>query len=149
MMADKYGLELPDFVPETVIVADSKGKSHVFEIEFMLHGHINSLRATEIHSKTQYECHLYSLPDEPFSSLWNRAVTVINRLINTRYMDAEHGQFLNDKAIGYIREGEESETYEIVIDGKPYSWNDLYTNVQMRPGFRIKIEFAEDEEKLF
>jgi hypothetical protein len=149
-MGEKYEIPVPDAVPETFAITSTNGKVHTFEIEFLLWGHVNSLRAVEVDSDTQYNFHLYNDIHEPFSSAWDRLLAVIEDMINTQYIDDEEefGYFVDDKAIGYIDGGESPDTPLIFIDGRPYSWEDMQKNVAAHEGWRIKIEFAESEEEL-
>jgi hypothetical protein len=57
------------------------------------------------------------------------------------YMD-KNGLISKDKAVGYIDYNEDRDECDIIIDGLPYTWEDLEKNISAREGWNIKIEFT-------
>jgi hypothetical protein len=42
----------------------------------------------------------------------------------------------------------ERDAQDVVIDGKPYSWEELEKNISAHEGWKIKIEFASTGDEL-
>jgi len=56
------------------------------------------------------------------------------------------GRFIEGKTVGYIEYNHDRDAHDVIIDGKPYTWQDLEKNISSHEGFRIRIEFYDSTD---
>jgi hypothetical protein len=139
-MAEYYDVVMPENVPERLSFKGRGKKPHVFDIEFMIFGTGKSLAATEIGDTSRFVDVWGGLHDD-FGEMMALLEKRIRKSLRVRYMDAK-GRIKDNKAAGYIRFNRERDAYDVVIDGKPFSWEELEQSIASREGWKIKIEFG-------
>jgi len=133
------GTEVPPNIPEQVTMNDIDGRPHTFEIEFMMFPHGITLIAAEV-GKTRYKAEVFGAIDKGFDELWELLLRQIKGFLSVKYM-SRGGYIIGGRAIGYIEYNHKRDAHDIVIDGKPYTWQELEKNITAHEGFRIRIEF--------
>ena len=148
MMAERIGIDAPENVPEELVTVDIENNVHRFKIEYMIWGHIQILKAYEDFSPG-YKCEVGAEFDIEFPELWEMMIAKLDRKMNMVYFD-DDGRWNYNKIIGDIVWDRERETGDmnIIINGKPYTWDELYREVKTYEGWQIKIEFADPTENL-
>ena len=141
MMAELTGAVMPDNIPNHITVKDKRGKPHEFELEFMIFQSGMELIAREI-GKTKRKAEVFSRLDGSYDTLQSLLVRRIKKMLNTTYMTAD-GSLIGMKAVGYIDWNRRRQEHDIVIDGKPYTWNELGKIISSFEGWNIKIEFGD------
>ena len=58
------------------------------------------------------------------------------------------GHMAKRKVVGYTEYNSEWNGYDIIIDGKPYTWSELEKNVSQHESWKNKIEFKDIGEEL-
>jgi hypothetical protein len=130
----------PDF-PNILVVTDQRQESHVFTISFIDQDCFTALTADEA-GDSRHRCAVYANHDEPISAMLTRLLHRIKQRINTRYLD-DDGDFLDYKAVGYLRENDSTEELEFFVDGAAVSWRDLIErNIAGRDSWLMKIEIV-------
>jgi hypothetical protein len=146
MMADSIGIDAPENVPEELMIMDAEGKPHRFKIEYIIWRHMQRLEAYEDYS-SGYRCAVGAEFDVSFPELWDRMMKKLERKLNTKYID-DNGHWTYRKIIGDVESASGFNEVNIVVDGKPYKWEELYREAQASEGWQIKIEFADLTEDL-
>jgi hypothetical protein len=139
-MADRYEIEAPENVPERLSFKSRRKKPHEFEIEFLIFGTGKSLTATEI-GETNRIVDVWGDMDDDFDEMMILLEKRIKKSLSVRYMGAD-GHIKDNKVAGYISWNHDRDSVDIIIDGKPYSWEELKRHVSSREGWKIKIEFG-------
>jgi len=146
LMAEEMGIEVPEDVPEELIITDFKDQVHRFKIEYMIWGHMQRLEAYEDYS-LGYRCAVGAEFDVSFPELWDMMMKKLERKMNTEYID-EKGHWTYNKIVGDVVWDSEADDKRIIINGKAYTWYELYREVEASEGWQIKIEFADSTEDL-
>ena len=71
----------------------------------------------------------------------------IEKLLSARYIRPD-GIFEGSYAAGYVEYNSERGDHDVIIDGKPFTWEQLGQNVAVHDGWNIKIEFTCSDEEL-
>ena len=140
-IAEMTGAAVPSNVPKNITLTDSEGKQHTFKIEVLMFPVGMVLIATEI-GETRYKADVFGGLNDDFEALLQSLINQIEAFLSVKYMDKD-GYFVGNTAVGYIAYNHERDAHEVVIDGKPYTWQELEKNIAAHEGFRIKIEFAD------
>ena len=146
IMALNIGIEAAEDVPEELFIVDSDGKAHRFKIEYLILGYFQRLEAYE-DCGTGYSCAVGAEFDITFPELWERMMKKLEKKLNTKYID-EEGWPINNKIVGDIVWDSETDEKVVVIDGKPYTWEEVYRWVKAHEGWQIKIEFADSTDDM-
>jgi len=146
IMAMDIGIDLAEDVPEELIITDSKNRVHRFNVDYMIWGHMQRLEVYEDYS-TGYRCAVGAEFDVGFPELWERMMKKLDRKMSTEYID-EKKNWTTEKIVGDIGWDSESDELRIVINGEPFTWHELYREVQAREGWQVKIEFADSTDDL-
>jgi hypothetical protein len=139
-MAEMTGTAVPK-VPKNIFLNDSDGVRHTFEIEMLMFPNGISLIADEV-SDTMYRAEVFGELDKDFDELWQTLIAKLRKFLSVKYMK-KNGYFCDNKAIGYIAYNHIRDAQDIIIDGNPYTWQDLEKNIDAHEGFQIKIEFGD------
>ena len=145
LMAQLIGVNIPDNIPKELIL-NLKGKTYKFNIEVEIYLTCKVITATEI-GKTKRKTDVRSTIDEDFFDMLEILKKRVKKLVSVKYMRPD-GYMANSKAIGYIEYSNKRHGYDIVIDGRPYTWDELEKNLSMHGGWKIKIEFGDIGEEL-
>ena len=140
-MAELTGAKLPDNIPKQISLRDAGGTPHLFEIEFMMFPNGMTLTAREV-GQTRYKADIFGEINYDFDKLWKLLIYKLEKLLSVKYMGRD-GYFNYSKAIGYIEYNHLRDAQDIIIDGRPYSWQELEKNISAHEGFQIKIEFGD------
>jgi len=89
VMADLYGTDAPDNVPERLTITDRSGKPCEFDVEFIIFGTGKSLTATET-GETRRKVDVWGALDDDFGEMLDTLMTRINKALSVEYMD-QHG----------------------------------------------------------
>jgi len=146
MIAAYIGTEMPDFIPEQFLCKDDTGKSHKFDIEFLIFATGKELTARE-KGKFKRRIEMHGELNADVGVMLQLLKKKIIKAINTTHID-ERGYIKDCVAKGYIDYNRKRDDYDIVIDGKPYTWEELKKNVSLHEGWNIKIEFSDADEVL-
>ena len=146
LMAEEMGIDVPEDVPEELIILDSRDQVHRFKIEYMNWGHMQRLEAFEDYS-TGYRCAVGAEFDVCFPELWEMMMKKLERKMNIEYID-ENGHWTYGKIVGDIVWDSEADDKRIIVNGKAYTWHDFYREIEASEGWQIKIEFADSTDDL-
>ena len=146
MMAIMTGSNIPDIIPKKISVKGKNGKQYDFNVDFLVFATGLRLSAAEA-GKLKRKAEVFGSFTDDFGEMMETLKARLQKEVSVKYMD-KNGYFANNKAIGYIDYSAERDTYEIVIDGKPYAWEELKKDVECREGWKIKIEFADASDEL-
>ena len=146
IIALQYNTELPEDVPDRLWAVDDQGNERNFDVELILHGHINQLVANE-RGAGKYRCVVLGDPKDPFCLLWNELVRRIAKSINTKYLD-ENRCPIKDSLVGYIEYNHDTENCDLVVDGQSLDLTELQRIISGREGFLIRISFADESEDI-
>jgi hypothetical protein len=146
LMAELTGTEPPPDIPKLLSFKSRGGKVHEFEITLNIFPIGKLLTATEL-GKEQRVVDVHGELEDDVDEMLETLTKRIKKSLSTVYMERD-GYFKKDKAVGYVGYDEEEETCNIVIDGKPYTWEELFKNVSAREGWKIKIEFCSRGDEL-
>ena len=138
-VAGLTGAEVPVNVPKHITLKDLDGVPHTFVIELMMFPVGMTLIAME-DGETRYRSEVFGQLDGDFDELWKSLIRKIEGVLSVKYMGRD-GYFKESKAAGYIEYNHERDAHDIIIDRKPYTWQELEKNISAHEGFRIKIEF--------
>ncbi|MCL1809776.1 MAG: UPF0158 family protein [Clostridiales bacterium] len=146
-MAALTGAEMPDAVPTQIVLFDACEEAHAFSIESMIFPHCKSIHATEVVGTTRYKEAVYGEIDDSFEGMWVKLVSRLEKVLSKKYM-GDDASIEDLKAVGYVEYNSIHEAYEVIIDGKAYTWAQLEKNLSVHEGWKIKIEFADMSEEL-
>ena len=145
-MAEMYDIDMPDFVPDRLLVPDHNGKTHEFDIEFIIFGTGKSLTATEV-GKTRRKADVWGALDDDFDEMLETLNQRIKKVLSVKYMDTD-SRIKDQKIVGYIDYDRDKGEHMIYVDGKPFTWEELGRNVSTFEGWKIRIEFGDISEEL-
>jgi len=128
-MAELYDSDMPDHVPEKLMVTGRNGKPHEFDIEFIIFGTGKSLTATEV-GKTKRKADVWSSLDDDFDEMLDTLKKRIKKALSVKCMD-QNGRIKDQKLVGYIDYDRDSDECVIFIDGKSYTWGELGRNIPL------------------
>jgi len=141
MMAEFLNIEMPGFIPQQFLCNDDTGKSHKFDIEFLIFATGNKLTAKE-KGKYKRRVQVHGELGADIGGMLQLLKQKIIKAINTVHID-ERGYINNGIAEGYIVYNRRRDDYDIIIDGKPYTWEDLKKNISSYEGWNIRIELGD------
>jgi len=99
-----------------------------------------SLTATEI-GNTKRKADVWGSLDDDFDDMLETLKKRIKKALSVKYMDP-YGRIKDQKLVGYIDYDRDLDECIIFVDGKPYTWSELGTNIATFEGWKIKIEFG-------
>jgi hypothetical protein len=140
-MAEHTGSVMPNDIPERLTFNDRSRKPCEFDIEFIIFATGKSLTATEI-GKTKRKAEVWGNLDDDFSEMLDTLKKRIKKALFVKYMDPDR-TIKDNKLVGYIEYNSERDDCDIVVDGEPYTWEELGRNVCTFEGWNIKIEFGD------
>jgi hypothetical protein len=145
-MAGMTGTDFMEELPKRLSYKGRGGKTHNFDIELLILPLGKSLTATEI-GKTRRKVDVHGELDDDVWEMLETLKKRIKKSLSTVYMD-KGGYVSKSKAVGYIEFNRERDDHDIIIDGKPYTWEELKKNVSAHEGWKIKIEFGDVGDEL-
>ena len=152
--SDCYNEELADHLdvslidnPTLIIFKDENGKSRHFNVEKMLFSTGISLEANE-NNAYGYKFAVHGELDCDQNVLFDQLFEKIQQGLSTTYVKQDifpNGQryhsMKSDVLIGRIEHSEETWNEPVVvIDGKPYSWEELGKIMMSNEGFQLRME---------
>ncbi|MDR2570567.1 MAG: hypothetical protein LBD23_09755 [Oscillospiraceae bacterium] len=140
MMVYLTGANAPNIVPKRIIVTGKRRKVYDFDIEFMIYETGKLLTATEV-GKQKRRVDVHGELDDDFNEMMDILRARIERALSVKYMSPD-GTVKDQKMVGYIDYNDDTGDCDIIIDGDSYTWDELYRNIPMHEGWKIKIEFA-------
>jgi hypothetical protein len=140
-MAEEYAVIMPENIPERLSFKSRRKNTHEFDIEFMIVATGKFLTATEI-GETKRVIHVWGDFDDDFDEMLKLLEKRIRKSLSMRYIDPK-GNWKGNKIAGYVSYNRDREAYDIVIDGKPYSWESIKKNIAQYEGWKIKIELGD------
>jgi len=146
LMAEMTGTDFRDVLPKRLSSKGKDRKTHDFDIELMIFANGKLLTATEI-GKTRRKADVHGELDDDLDKMLETLKRRIKKALSVRYIEPS-GYFAENKAVGYIEYSIERDRHEIIIDGKPYTWEDLEKNISAYEGWKIKIEFGDVGDEL-
>jgi L-rhamnose mutarotase len=144
MMAEFTGTEMPEFIPEQFMCDDESGKSHKFNIEFLIFATGKDLTAKEI-GKSKRRIQVHGELDADVGAMLQLLKRKIIKAINTKHID-ESGYINNGIAEGYIEYNSKRKDHDVIIDGKPFTWEELKKNISSHEGWNIRIELNDVDD---
>lgn len=144
MMAEFTGIEMPGFIPEQFMCNDKFEISHKFNIEFLIFATGKELTANEI-GKFKRRIKVHGELDADIGEMLQLLKKKIIKAINTKYID-ERGYINNSIAEGYIDYNNKRGDHDVIIDGKPYTWEELKQNISSHEGWNVRIEFFDVDD---
>ncbi|ARD48864.1 hypothetical protein [Sporosarcina sp. P33] len=155
MMAAELGIELPE-LPITFIADDANGVMRIFEVERMIMGTTILLTAHE-RREQGYEFAVDGQLDDDQHKLFKQLIEKTTRGLSETYLAT--GKFPSGEPYTYIKQNhlkgvlsydsDNCDTPLVIIDGKPYTWNEVGRLLQAFEGFQVKMvmkELADDFE---
>jgi hypothetical protein len=146
LMAEMTGTEVPPYIPKKLSFESNGGETRDFEIEFIIYANGKSLTAIEI-GETKRKADVFGALDDDFEKMLEALSERIKKTLSVTYMKPD-GYFTENKAVGYIEYNSDREACKIIIDGKPYTLEDLTRNIFAHNGWKIKIEFGDIGDEL-
>jgi hypothetical protein len=141
MMAEMSGIDFSEVLPKRLLFKSRGGKTHNFEIEFLIFPTGKSLTANEI-GKTRRRIEVFGELEDDENEMLKLLQKRIKKALSTVHMRPD-GYFKDSKAVGYIEYNSERDAHDVIIDGKPYTWTELEKNISAHEGWQIKIEFGD------
>jgi len=146
VMVKFTGASAPDIIPKRISVTGKRGKVYEFDIEFMIFGIGKLLTATEV-GKQKRRIDVHGELDDDFNEMMSTLKARIKKALSVKYMS--HDRTVKDlKMVGYIDYNSNTGDCDVIIDGDAYTWDELYRNIPMHEGWKIKIEFASTGDEL-
>ena len=145
-MAEMIGIDFSEVLPKRLSFKGKGGKTHNFEIEFLIFPTGKSLIATEI-GKTKRRVEVFGEIEDDQNVMLELLKKRIKKALSTAYMRPD-GYFSKGKAVGYIEYNHDRDAHDVIIDGKPYTWSELEKNISSHEGWQIKIEFSDASDEL-
>ena len=140
-MANLNDKQMPASIPRRVTFQDSHGQTCEFDIEFLIFETGKSLTATQVGATKRKEC-VWGELNADFDEMMETLSDRVKKALSTMYINPD-GSFTGDRAVGYVEYDRGHDRYNIIVDGKSYSWADLERSVSSYEGFKIAIEFCE------
>ena len=145
LIAQIAGTETPDDIPKQLDFK-FRNKTYHFTIEVEIFPTGKVITATEI-GKTKRKTDVSGELDDDFGEMLETLKKRIKKLVSVKYMGSD-GYLSKNKAVGYIEYNHERDACDIIIDGNPYTWDELEKNISAREGWKIKIEFGDIGDEL-
>lgn len=154
IIAEELGVTLEE-TPETMTAIDDQGVTRIFAVEARLDPVGIFFEAVE-NIDYGYEFAVYGALDCKQSELYQQLVDKVNRGVQTRYIHTaamSSGQSANyipkNYLVGRLEYDENNESVPMtIIDGKPYTWDELGRLLGAYEGFQFKLKLSDltDEE---
>ena len=154
MMATKLGIELPE-LSKTFIADDANGVKRIFEVERQITGTAILLTARE-RWELGYEFAVYGELDIDQHNLFKQLIEKTTRGLSETYL--EKGKFPSGESYTYVKQDHLKGvlTYDsanpeaplVIIDGKPYTWNEVGHLLQAFEGFQVKMVMKDLADEL-
>lgn len=139
IMSEKLGIELPPLIHHRFILTDCEDVHHLFDSEFILLPAFKLLRCYEC-GQTRYKCEVMGELTDGNGDLFNELIRRLMRMLSVKYI--QHGSWNDYNVYGYISYNKDNGLNAFIIDGRPYSWEELGKGLHGLDGFQIKIEAA-------
>lgn len=136
-------IPMPDNVPETLTFTSIYDRTHTFEISLMMFADSKTLTAIE-RGEQHRKYEIFGDLDADFDGMLQMLKRKIQCEISTLYMD-DDGTNVDGEIFGHIEYNKETNSHDIYIDGKPYTWSELEKNISNHEGWNIRIEFGDFE----
>lgn len=146
LMAEELEVELDPMI-ETFSLKDYQGISRTFHVERRLHPGGIYLEASE-NIEFGYKFAVHGELDSNQIELLNKLIEKTRRGLGEQQVETKvfpNGQtyktILNDQITGFIEYDETSDgTPLVIIDGKPFTWEEVGKMVMSYEGFQIKVK---------
>lgn len=139
MVFEKHGIEPPEITRHRFILTDCENEHHLFDSEYIIYPVFKLLRCFE-RGPTRYKCEVQGKLDADYKEMFAEMLRRLRKLMSIKYM--EHGTWADYTIYGYISHNEETERYDIIVDGKPYTWEEIGKGLRNLDGCQIKIVTA-------
>jgi len=133
-VADLTGAEVPANVPKHITLKDMDGVPHTFEIELLMFPVGMTLIAME-DGETRYRADVFGPLGGDFNKLLESLIRQIEGFLSVKYMGRD-SRFRESKAVGYIEYNHERDAHDIIIDRRPYTWQELEKNISAHEGLK-------------
>ncbi|WP_301107721.1 hypothetical protein [Sporosarcina sp.] len=153
IMAEKLDVDLPE-LPNTFSVADTNDTQRIFEVERLLMGTAILLTARE-RWEHGYEFAVDGELDADQHILFDKLKAKTKRGLLKTYLKT--GKYSNGQPYTAVKEHHlkgvlsynetDSEAPLVIIDGKPYNWEEVGGLLMAFEGFQVKIEMKELAEE--
>ncbi|MBS4212697.1 DUF7713 domain-containing protein [Neobacillus rhizophilus] len=153
-MAEELEVDLDELI-ETFSMKDGQGVSRTFHVERRLHPIGIYLEASEnLEFGYKFAVHGELNCNQP--ELLAKLMEKVRKGIRERHVKAgvfpngqAYNSVINDRLKGLIKHDETSEgTPLVIIDGKPFSWEEVGKMLMSYEGFQIKIEMYDMTDDL-
>lgn len=154
MIAADLEIELPE-LPHTFAEDDVNGVRRIFEVERQITGTAILLTARE-RWKYGYEFAVDGELDANQQELFNRLMEKTKLGLSETYL--EEGKFLSGEPYTTVKDMQfkgildydaaNSDAPLVIIDGKPYTWDEVGRLLQAFEGFQVKIEMKDMTDEM-
>lgn len=152
MVSDEIGVRL-EIMPEEIAVNDYYGTRRNFTIQQRLYPNGIFLEAAE-DIEYGYQFAVHGELECNQKELFQKLVDKVKRGVSKRFTkvgEFPNGQkyhsIIDDKLVGRIDHDETNSSVPmIVIDGKPYTWEELGEMVKRFEGFQFQMKFCDQTE---
>jgi len=139
IQSDNLGIELPEIARHSFILTDCDQELHLFDSEYIITPMFKLLRCFE-RGPARYKCEVQDSLDADYKNMFAEMIRRLNKMLSTKYM--EFGTWIDYNIYGHISVSQEKEQFEIIVDGKPYTWEEIGKSLRDLDGFQIKIDTA-------
>lgn len=139
IQAEKLGIELPEIARHRFFLTDCEQQIHLFDSEYIIYPVFKLLRCFE-RGPTRYKCEVRGDLNADYKDMFAEMLRRLHKMLSTKYM--EFGTWIDYNIYGHISYNQEKEQYEIIVDGKPYTWEEIGKGLRNLDGFQIRIETA-------
>jgi len=144
IMAELTGTVMTDISLKHILVMDDNGYNHEFDLEFLVFDNGKQLTATA-QGMLKHKAEVYGEHDTDFHAMLESLERKLKYLLSTKHID-DRGFILDGTAVGFVQYNHIRDSYDIYIDGKPYTWKKLEKNIAAHEGWTIKIEFGDFDD---
>ena len=154
LMAEELDIDLPE-LPKNFVAYDMHGVKRIFEVERQIMHTAILLTASE-RWEHGYEFVVDGELEVNQLKLFEQLIEKTTRGLAETYL--ETGKFPSDESYTYVKQNQlkgvlayDSATPEaplVIIDGKPYTWNEVGHLLQAFEGFQVKIVMKDLADEL-
>jgi len=147
LIAQLTGMDSPEDIPKKLSFKGKGGKIYNFAIDLQMFPTGKLLTATEI-GKTKRKADVHGDLNADVYEMFETLKKRIKKIVSVNYIDKDGYFTKNSKAVGYVEYCDKRDACNVIIDGKPYTWDELEKNLSAHEGWKIKIEFASRGDEL-
>ena len=136
IQSEMLGIELPELARHRFFLTDCDNVTHLFDSEYIIYPVFKVLRCYE-RGPTRYKCEVEGDINADYKEMFSEMIRRLHKMLSLKYI--EYGTWVDYSVYGHIDYDNESEKYEIIVDGKPYTWEEIGKGLRNLDGFQIKI----------